>query len=79
MVIDSSSAEPLLFESQQQGEDIEMEEKTPADNAVFTAGVEYPDSSSLDMEDKAVMAQMGKKQQLTVCLSALHSTIRMIY
>jgi len=42
-----------------------MSEKV-LDHVVVTAGVESPDSASLDMEDKAVMAQMGKKQQLAV-------------
>ncbi|KAJ9643988.1 hypothetical protein H2199_003854 [Coniosporium tulheliwenetii] len=40
-----------------------MSEKA-LDHVLVTAGVESPDSASLDMEDKAVMAQMGKKQQL---------------
>ena len=53
---------------------MEMDHKTPGQKAVVS-DVEDQDTRSVSSEDKQVMAQMGKRQQLKVRVTLLASNL----
>lgn len=58
-----------------QEENMEIDQKTPVQQAAVE-DVEDQDAESLSAEDKQVMAQMGKRQQLKVRVTLLASNLR---
>lgn len=54
---------------------MEIDQKTPVQQAAVE-DVEDQDAESLSAEDKQVMAQMGKRQQLKVRVTLLASNLR---